>query len=1119
MAKNGLSRELASLQQQLEEEKKNLRQIRERKSKYVLEIDVPLQLEKEEKEKQERIAKLEADISTLNEGSSSPPLTPSSSLKWLIIFGGILVALVFIGLWAASKLTPPPSSPDTKLSIDSLKTGAEVDVQETITGTYAGFPVGWRIYGVTRERTSDNAPYHLYAPQDLPAGKGAFSIDGYFGDRTKGPGVPYEFFVVAVPANSPAEDQLKQRKAGSTDPLPEQGVVRSQPITVTRVGPTDYWYADYWPDTELESGKVKYTENITMPFLFLRWGEGSPSEQIPNDGWGAQFVRRVSFPRGGVYRFYVEHDDAARVRVDNQPLITAWEHGDDVRESAVVTLTPGYHELAVDFADFGQDANIGFWYEEASVSHDKPDVTDSYWLIAYYTNPEFKNDPVEYEIYSMPNLEKQWGDTGGTLVGNGAVVQTLSDYFSTRSEREVAFNAGLYQFEISGDTGVALKIDNQIIYENDSAWKECLPCNVVVDLTEGKHRVQVDQWDNVLNARIKLTWNLAKLTWRTFSNPYDTRAMAVEDKYVWTGGAGGLVRWDKQTLEPKVFHPEDGLPDNLVNALLIDRKENLWIGSGEGYSQGGSGLAWFDGNNWQTFTTANGLCDNAIFGLYQDADGSLWISTGYGLNNYNLDSNRWRCYTPRDGLGSYYPLAVLRDQKGQLWVSVGDDNQKMSVLKTDGTWKTYDKSTIPASAWGITPAAEDNQGNLWLGGWGGLVRFDGQQWKVYTDSTELPSNDIYAIVKDQAGNMWFGTGNGLVRYDGTNWKTFTTSDGLASNLVTGLAVDKDGILWTGHAYDGGISRYEGKSWIAVPQHEAIVPNRITDLFRVQDGKLWIATGWPPTHGDADGVRTLDKDLHWERFTPDDCLKNKYVDVVFQDEAGNMWFGYGTANGGVTRYNGETCETFDSASGPAGTQVVDILQDCDGGLWFATLDGGVSYYSNGEWYTFDIHNAHLPSNQINALFKDQACHIWLGTDAGVVERPDRDHWNVFTTDNGLASNQITGIAQTTDGDLWFGSSGQGVSRFQANDQTWQIYHTGDGLLSDKVYTLHASPNGWLWVGTPDGVSIYTGERWLNYTPQDGLASRHVRSIWEDVDGTVWLGTSGGLSRLQFQEASK
>ncbi len=64
-------------------------------------------------------------------------------------------------------------------------------------------------------------------------------------------------------------------------------------------------------------------------------------------------------------------------------------------------------------------------------------------------------------------------------------------------------------------------------------------------------------------ARVSLFWKRAQPTWQTFSNPYDARAIAVEDKFVWTGGGGGLVRWDKLTLKPTVFHPEDGLPDNL----------------------------------------------------------------------------------------------------------------------------------------------------------------------------------------------------------------------------------------------------------------------------------------------------------------------------------------------------------------------------------------------------------------------------------------------------------------------------------------------------------------------------------------------------------------------------
>jgi hypothetical protein len=65
----------ASLRRQLEEAEKNLRLIEERKSQYVLEVDVPLQLIKEERSLRERIGELERELNGLDIGRPPLPAT------------------------------------------------------------------------------------------------------------------------------------------------------------------------------------------------------------------------------------------------------------------------------------------------------------------------------------------------------------------------------------------------------------------------------------------------------------------------------------------------------------------------------------------------------------------------------------------------------------------------------------------------------------------------------------------------------------------------------------------------------------------------------------------------------------------------------------------------------------------------------------------------------------------------------------------------------------------------------------------------------------------------------------------------------------------------------------
>ena len=89
----------------------------------------------------------------------------------------------------------------------------------------------------------------------------------------------------------------------------------------------------------------------------------------------------------------------------------------------------------------------------------------------------------------------------------------------------------------------------------------------------------------------------------------------------------GLARW----------HPDDGLTfygiadgliDNNITDLLLDRHENLWIATV-------NGLSHFDGSTFRAFTTEDGLPSNHIRCLFEDRRGHLWLGTHGGVVHYD----------------------------------------------------------------------------------------------------------------------------------------------------------------------------------------------------------------------------------------------------------------------------------------------------------------------------------------------------------------------------------------------------------------------------------------------------------------------------------------------------
>lgn len=74
-----------------------------------------------------------------------------------------------------------------------------------------------------------------------------------------------------------------------------------------------------------------------------------------------------------------------------------------------------------------------------------------------------------------------------------------------------------------------------------------------------------------------------------------------------------------------------------------------------------------------------------------------------------------------------------------------------------------------------------------------------QDWDYpYTQFTKndgLPSNTIYCITSDKNGILWMGTDAGVVRYDGNSFKVYNTDNGLPSNDVFEIVCDSKNRLW------------------------------------------------------------------------------------------------------------------------------------------------------------------------------------------------------------------------------------------------------------------------------------------------------------------------------------
>lgn len=117
-------------------------------------------------------------------------------------------------------------------------------------------------------------------------------------------------------------------------------------------------------------------------------------------------------------------------------------------------------------------------------------------------------------------------------------------------------------------------------------------------------------------------------------------------------------------------------------------------------------------------------------------------------------------------------------------------------------------------------------------------------------------------------------------------------------------------------------------------------------------------------------------------------------------------------------------------------------------------------------------------------------------------------DLWTTDNGLPQNIISGICQTPDGYLWLATP-DGLVRFDGVRFTTFDKTNTPEINSNRFDSLFCNAGGDLWAGTEwNGVTRYHRGRFTTYTTANGLPTNEVRKVIGDDAGHIWAlaGTS-------------
>mgnify|MGYP000252494187 CR=1 FL=1 len=123
---------------------------------------------------------------------------------------------------------------------------------------------------------------------------------------------------------------------------------------------------------------------------------------------------------------------------------------------------------------------------------------------------------------------------------------------------------------------------------------------------------------------------------------------------------------------------------------------------------------------------------------------------------------------------------------------------------------------------------------------------------------------------------------------------------------------------------------------------------------------------------------------------------------------------------------------------------------------------------------------------------------------------------------IFNNDFNCIVEDKKGDLWIGTSGNGLLRYDRETGEYVRYRAGreseNAISGDVVISMAKDLDGKLWLGTyMEGLTGFDGKRFKHYRDipgsKDGLSNNSVYSLYVDAKNRLWIGTlEGGLDCL-------
>ena len=312
-------------------------------------------------------------------------------------------------------------------------------------------------------------------------------------------------------------------------------------------------------------------------------------------------------------------------------------------------------------------------------------------------------------------------------------------------------------------------------------------------------------------------------------------------------------------------------------------------------------------------------------------------------------------------------------------------------------------------------------------------------------------------------------------------KNYTSEQGLAQDVLSWVFTDKKGNLWFG-TFVSGISKYDGHAFINYTTSHGLADNAVNSITEDRVGNIWVAANAGVSKFDGTTFSTFGK------------FKN--VINILEDSEGNMWFA--TWNG-LYQYADDSIIRYSESDGLSANKIFAVKQDEKGVFWVGTDNGLFRYeaFTNDTGREKKFNSVALTGKHVLTVWIDKTGNIWAGTHEGYLKY---DGANITNYPFSIAYFRY--IYEDRLGNIWLDGGPDGMAYYNPGSPS-ALYKSNSPSIIYKFYdiksgsTLTEDKSGNIWFGTgASGVVKYSGPAFQQ------LTDNSIRSIFEDKNNNIW-----------------